>query len=278
MDYELAGLRKALKDAASLPRPALAERGGAAAGLHVVGIGGGKAAESVRRLLAPRGPGPAVAARPPGPLLLLGFAGAVDAALRSGDLVLSSRYYREDPDGDGPGDYLSPDAGLWAHAVGAAEEAGLAPTYTDSLTVDRLVSSGEEKRQTARRHPVGIVNMEDYWIAAAAREAGAAFLSARVVLDAAHQTLPRYLLDLGGSRAGVAVATAARPWRIPTLLWLARQARPAQRVLTGFALSFMERLQAVELVVQGGPDLALGAGRTGAAGRRETDSRGRGRR
>ena len=161
--------------------------------------------------------------------------------------------------------------------MGAAEGAGLAPTYTDSLSTDRLVGGREEKQRIARRHPVGIVNMEDYWIAAAARDTGAAFLSARVVLDPARQALPRYLLGLGGSRARTALTAVAAPWRIPTLVRLACQLGPAQRVLTSFALSFLDRLHAAEQAVEEWAELSAAGESSGAAARGENGSSGRGR-
>ena len=112
----------------------------------------------------------------------------------------------------------------------------------DSLTVSRLVTSPQAKRALGQLYPVGVVNMEDYWVARTARKAGVPFLSARVVLDPADQALPGYLLGLSGSGARAILSIAALPWRVPAVLSLARRVPPAQRVLAKFALAFLERL------------------------------------
>ena len=92
MEHELAGLRRELGPgrspggAGNLP----GGKGSLKPELLVVGVGGKRAGVKVRSLLAP-------GQRPPVTLLMLGFAGAVDPALGTGDLVLASRYYRADP-------------------------------------------------------------------------------------------------------------------------------------------------------------------------------------
>ena len=73
--------------------------------------------------------------------------------------------------------------------------------YADSLTVSELVTAPRDKRAIQRRYPVGIVNMEDYWAASVAQEAGVPFISARAILDPVRQTLPGYLSGIAGFRA-----------------------------------------------------------------------------
>ncbi|MCH8316486.1 MAG: hypothetical protein IIA64_10975 [Planctomycetes bacterium] len=192
--------------------------------------------------------------RPDG-LLLLGFAGAVDPALKSGDLVLAPRYYRPEshripthsPPLEGMGEegvsgrYLTPDPTMWRYAVEAADGIEQTGARVDSLTVDGLVTTPEAKKAVARTYPVGIVEMEDYWVASVARDAGVPFLSARVVLDAADQTVPPYLMSLSHSRVKAYLMSAAMPWRIPTLIRLAHQVAIAQRALAWFALNFIAK-------------------------------------
>ena len=222
--------------------------------LLVVGIGGKRAEVKVRSRLAS-------GQRPPAALLMLGFAGAIDPTLETGDLVLASRYYRADSvenphhaavaKGDLPappfakggngGGYLTPDPAMLSWAVDAAGDMGQPVAHVDSLTVDDPVTTPAAKRSLARGYPVGIVDMEDHWVAAIAREAGVPFLSARVVLDPADQALPGYLPGLARSRIKAVLGTAAMPWRIPALAGLARQLPSAQRVLTRFALNFLAR-------------------------------------
>ena len=168
---------------------------------------------------------------------MLGFAGAVDPALESGDLVIPAHFYSPYTDA-----LLSPEPKMRRVALAAAEATGRPAAQLDSLTVGHLVSTPGEKAHLHRRYPVGIVNMEDYWVAEAAMAAGADFISARVVLDTAGQALPGYLSGLAGSRAKAAASMAVMPWRIPAMLGLARRLPRAQEALTAFALCFLDQL------------------------------------
>jgi nucleoside phosphorylase len=231
------------------------------ADLHVVGMGDAQCRRKVESLLTHRS---STVAEPPNGLLFLGFAGAIDPGLETGDLVLSERYHRAKPAESLPtspfekevlggflsqappqvprhegGDYLTPDPVMWRRSLEAASGAGLPLTQVDSLTVDGLATTSAAKAALGRRYPVGIVNMEDYWVAAVARDAGVPFLSTRVVLDPASQGLPGYLPGLARSRPKAVFTAAAMPWRIPTLLGLGRQMRLAQQVLARFALSYI---------------------------------------
>ena len=230
MEQELVLLRKQLEGRADASEP----EASVAADLRVIGVGRSAAQTAVNALLQRQGMN---GDRSPSMerLLLLGFAGGVDPAIGAGTLVLSSRYYRQEP----AGDYLAPGSEMFRQGAQAATAAGETWVDTDSLTVDHLVATPEAKRAIRDRHPVGIVEMEDYWVAAAAREVGVPFLSARVVLDAADQALPGYLLGLSRSRTRAAVTVAVMPWRIPALLGLARRLPRAQRALTRFATAFL---------------------------------------
>jgi len=247
MEYELAALRKELGSGRHVSGSFPQSYGELEMDLHLVGMGK-QAGAKVRSLLAQRyAPSNGQAPSPDG-LLLLGFAGAVDPALKSGDLVLASRYYRPElhttPAHSPPlekgvnGCYLTADPNMWRHAVEAAVGMEQTAAQLDSLTVDSLVTTPAAKEAVARAYSVGIVEMEDYWVASVARDAGVPFLSARVVLDVASQTLPSYLLGLSGSRIKASLMSAAMPWRIPSLMRLARQAAIAQRALAQFALNF----------------------------------------
>ncbi len=234
MEQELVLLRKQLEGRAD----ASEAEASVAADLRVIGVGRSAAQTAVNALLQRQGMnGDRSPSSSPSMerLLLLGFAGGVDPAIGAGTLVLSSRYYRQEP----AGEYLAPGPEMFRQGVRAATAAGETWVNSDSLTVDHLVATPEAKRAIRFRYPVGIVEMEDYWVAAAAREAGVPFLSARVVLDAADQALPGYLLGLSRSRTRAAVTVAVMPWRIPALLGLARRLPRAQRALTRFATAFL---------------------------------------
>ena len=220
---------------------------------HAVGIGPRMAYQGVRSML---GNGSTMERSPL--LLLVGFAGAVDPSLRSGDLVMSNRYYRKtersgpltNETNGGPlasrqsndavsPDFLEPDQIMNECALKAAHAAGVPLVTSPSLTVDRLIASPTEKRAVFQQNLVAIVNMEDYWAAAAAREAGVSFLSVRAVVDVADQNLPDYLPSVSEPRYRVAMSTISHPWRVATLTRLGIQMRRSQRSLARFAGSFI---------------------------------------
>lgn len=247
MECELAGLRRELQpprfrnggqERTNGPQPRLVET-------YVVGVGRSQSQSSVNCLLTEHLTDhrdlPDMGAEEPRELLLLGFAGAVEADLQTGDLILSQRYYRAESE---EADCLSPDPAMMQRALEAAAEACLPANNRNSLTVKGLVATPEGKAELGRRYPVGVVAMEDYWVAAVAREAGVPFLSARVVLDPANQRLPGYLVGLAQAQYRAVLSAVAMPWRIPTLLGLGRQVRLAQQVLTQFALSYINQLSA----------------------------------
>ena len=254
MDYELSGLRRELNSAAFADkgehRDPAAQEG--PPDLKVIGVGKERAQASVRQLLEKRTTGSSTGGVETNGLLLLGVAGAVDPALHTGDLVLSSRYFKftqgigawgpnlaesaADRAIEGP---LTPDPDMWELATKACAGEGRKPAYMDSLTVDRVVSDPDQKRAIAAAYPVGIVEMEDYWVAELAAEFGVAFLAARVVLDTVDQALPEWLLGLSRSRLKAVWSLAGKPWRIPTVARLVRQRPVAQKSLTSFALKFL---------------------------------------
>ena len=215
-------------------------------GLRVIGIGPARAASAIEALLSSLSPLKAnpVEANPRQAILLLGFTGAVDPHLKTGDLVLASRYHRlaagaNSPGGDPLGS-LSPDPGMSRLADRAAANAGLPVSCGSSLTVDALVSEPAEKRRIHEDFSVTSVNMEDYAVATVVAQFGVPFLSARVVLDTTHQHLPCYLAGLSGSGSKAVFAMAAKPWRIPGLVSLYGQMRRAQHVLGRFSLAFVQ--------------------------------------
>ena len=231
--------------------------------LQVIGMGE-QAGVRLRSLLEKTDSPPSQGLNRPAGLLLLGVAGAVDPGLETGDLVLSARYYRQDSDENSPltpterqtpnsadptatgTDFLAPDPDLWQWATAAGEDTDKPVVFADSLTVNDLVATPWDKQAIGDRYPVGIVNMEDYRVAAVAQEAGVPFISARAILDPTHQILPSYLSGLAGSPGKVLPVLLAKPWRVPTLVGLARQLGTAQRALTGFALSFLTQVSYAE--------------------------------
>ena len=222
------------------------------AGVQVLVIGVGKEAvqSSLRRWLeAPhRVLTNGSTSNRPDRLLLLGFTGAVDPALICGHLVLSGRYYldADTPEevGKGVGDeFFEADSSMLEQAAAAAGTSGLAWHGVESLTVGRLVATGEQKAAIylshTRRHSVGVINMEDYWVTEFAARAEIPFLAVRVVIDTAGQAIPSYAMGLQERRLGALASAAARPWQLPNLVRLASNRRVAQRSLRRFAVAFL---------------------------------------
>ena len=229
MERELAGLRRE-------SRPYLTAGEYRQLELKVVGVGGAQAGQVVNSLVDHHRLSEDTLPESEQGLLLLGFAGGVDPSLAPGVLAISPRYQLA-----AGGDSLQPDAEMWRKAVEAATDAGLPFDQRDSLTVDRLVSTVADKGAVFRQYQVSTVNMEDYPVAAVARDAGVPFLAVRAVLDPADQSLPPYVLAMSRSRVKAVLGTAVRPWRITPTLHLARHMRLAQNALTRFALAYLRR-------------------------------------
>ncbi len=240
--YELAGLWAALPRLKAAPaserlrgcRLNLAEE----TELQVIGMGRKSVQNNLPPLLArlarqnpPEEPG-----RQPNQALLLGFAGGLNPAWRTGDLCLPDRYLLSgvDPEAGAPG----PDS-LMLKRAQRALSGGVGWRAGPSLTAAAALTSPRAKREAFQRYRAGIVNLEDYWAAAAARQAGVPFLAVRAVLDPAGQRLPGCLLAIPpDSVAGAARYMATHPWSIPGVWHLARQARAAGSVLARFALAY----------------------------------------
>ena len=202
MEYELVGLRRALRQSGPANPKAVRDFGRPTPGatelqveLHAVGVGREPAQAAVTKLLAQRR---RAGGNHTDALLLLGFAGGLDPGLRSGDLCLPSHFIREDgPVADaGPAadaHSLEPDAGMRQQAACVLADSGVAWSVGDSLTVSELVATPEAKAEKFRQYRAGVVDMEDYWFADLAARQGMPFLAVRAVLDPAQQVcLPMF--------------------------------------------------------------------------------------
>jgi adenosylhomocysteine nucleosidase len=216
LEQELSGVRQVLRGRKSVP-----------VDLQVIGVGKRQAQDGVGKILAAR------RWSPEDDLLLLGFAGGLDPALKVGDLLVPTSYYRES------GAFLLADAGMWQHARLAVAEFAIPVVQGNSLTVEEVVVAPEDKKELYRQHQVGSVNMEDYWVAEVAAEAKVPFLSVRAILDPVYQELPYYVQGLSGQPVKAVLRATVSPWHIPTLVKLAGTKSAAQSSLTRFALAFI---------------------------------------
>lgn len=218
MAVEAAGIQRALR---RLPD--------ARAGVRVTGIGRERIAAGVAQ----------AAAEGATAILAAGFCGALDPALRAGDLHIAGEFhanghsggYGRVPGDAVPANAIPADALLTARLRAAAPDAAAGP----SVTVAGIAQP--DAKATLWQTGAGrTVNMEDYWAAQAAAGAGLPFASVRAVLDTAGQSLPDCLtadgITGGAGTLRLALGVAGHPGRAPALARLARQSRQAQQRLT----------------------------------------------
>ena len=144
-----------------------------------------------------------------------GFSGALDPALRPGDVVLASSVCDED-----------------GRTIAVAEadrliarRALLGPAEGEILCATRVAATALEKRALARPGRLAI-DLETWAIATAAREAGIPWLAVRVILDPLDRELPAFVRDTRANYTPAAVRHALRGPR--AALDLARLARDAR--------------------------------------------------
>ena len=219
MATELSGIRRAIRNPGS--------RGMA---LHVTGVGHKPTLANIAGIMAasPRG------------VIMMGFCGAADPGLRTGDLHVADYFHSVDVAQSGP---VAADPALSADLTAAARQSAARVVTEPSATVG-AVAGAVVKAAVRASTGAASVNMEDYWAAKAARAAGVPFASVRAVLDTADAELPAWLSDPSDSAARVAWGLAGHPGRAAALLRLARQARVARRNLTLTMLTAIEMMTA----------------------------------
>ena len=226
MQPELAGLQREVDTLGSTRGATLPVE------FHFAGVGPRRAGTAMSEALAK-------ARRRPEGVLMLGVAGAVNPGMQTGDLILADKYAL-DSEADVATD-ISPDTQMLELAEATAAELRIPVSRASSLTVDHLVVEGAERRELREKYDVGSVNMEDHAVASAAAQAGVPFLSVRVVLDTAEQSIPGFLPGLSRKPNAMLTEVMLKPWRIPTLWKLKSQMDLCQAVLTRFGLSYLER-------------------------------------
>ncbi len=211
--------------------------------LHVTGIGRQATLNSlstiaVKRLDAKRSIATFVDAMFPGAIpdapdamLMVGFCGAADPSLRTGDLHIATSFRLSAQPGEIPAD---PNLHSALCAV-ARRQDGSINTQPSST----VLTIADAATKATHRQSLGAasVNMEDYWAAEVAADASIPFASIRVVLDTADEALPGYLT--AGNPALVAMGAVTHPHHLLRLTKLARQARVARRSLTRCVADFV---------------------------------------
>ena len=204
MATELDGVRRAIGD----PR----EKGLL---LRVIGVG----QQHVEAGMA------AVAAESPAEIVVVGFCGAADPSLRTGDLHVAGVFHSTDQAGPIAADpELTARAKFWAYGRRTRLVGG------HSVTVAAVADPQEKSTLHAATGAVS-VNMEDYWAARVAAAYGIPFASIRAVLDTADDEIPPYLGDIGDGIIAVLRGVAEHPGSVPGLIRLAGKARVARASL-----------------------------------------------
>ena len=163
-------------------------------------------------------------------LMSFGLCGGLDPQLEPGHIVVAHRIALPE------GGALDFDAG-WAHAIAAGiAGARVAPL----LGASDVAASADHKRALFERHAVPAVDMESRGVAEAAQEAGVPFVAVRAVADPAHRSLPKSAaraVDAHGRVRAMRVilGLAARPFDVPALIALGRDARRGHDALTAAA-------------------------------------------
>ena len=207
----------------------------AGAMLHISGVGRERVAAAIARL----------ADSPPRPdaVIMAGFCGALEPGLNVGDIHIAPSFYAP-----GQPEPIAADASLIVAVTDAAAlcagVAGIAAAGAPSVTVAAIAQP--EAKADLRRYGA-TVNMEDYWAAQAAAQAGIPLVAVRAVLDTAGQSLPAYAgaaVDRPGLMpVKMAAGIARHPGRLPELLRLRRQMMQARRSLTRCVLASASALQ-----------------------------------
>lgn len=159
--------------------------------------------------------------------ILTGFAGGLQPGLRSGELVLAEGFLRPG------GEELSVDRQLWLEARQALDSGGSSPRHGRLVTVEHPASC-EAKNRLGKDFPALAVDMESWWAAALAREAGVPFLCLKAILDPLDRALPRFItgVDSAGRPTRRAWLTlVGRPQELRELRWLARAAHQLSAAL-----------------------------------------------
>lgn len=177
---------------------------------RMIGVGGG--AEHV------------IAGERPRLVIGCGFAGALDPALRAGDLVLATSVCDESGDR-----VMAHDGALRAarHALTAFQPIA----EGEILCATKIIGSADDKRALARPGRCA-VDLESWAVARAAERAGVPWLVLRVVVDPLDVELPPFASDPDAGHVGAALRhVLGGPRRLRELVRLAGHTRAALRSL-----------------------------------------------
>ncbi len=215
MATELAGLRRAIGD----PQ-------GSGVTLRVIGVGRQRAEAGIA----------AVAAESPAAILAVGFCGAADPGLLTGDLHVAEEFHSADCS-----EPIAADPTLAGRMWSWADRSATRLVGGPSITIAAIADANAKSALHAATGAMS-VNMEDYWAASTASAYGIPFASVRAVLDTAQDDLPEYLINAGYGIFGVLRGLVTHPGSVPDLIRLARKARVARANLTDCVSGWLDSL------------------------------------
>ena len=217
MATELAGARRAIGD----PH-------GSGVLLRVIGVGRQRAQAGIA----------AVAAESPTAIVMIGFCGAADPSLRTGDLHVAEVFLSTERSGP-----ITADPILAARMRSWADRSAARLVGGPSATIGAIADTNAKSVLHAETGAMS-VNMEDYWAASVAAAHGIPFGSVRAVLDTAEDELPAYLGETGDGIIDVLRGLATHPGSIPGLVRLARKAQVARARLADCVSGALDGLPA----------------------------------
>ncbi|MEE9285703.1 MAG: hypothetical protein V3V35_08265 [Dehalococcoidia bacterium] len=184
----------------------------------------------------------------PDAIVSVGFSGGLSPEIRGADLVLGRRLLVAEPMEPGGEpvigtDVITVDPSLLEASTIALEE-GLLPVRSgDLVSVPQVLTGPQEKERLGRQSSALLVDMESYWVAHTAREAGVPFLAARVASDEVGDTLPdfaRFVDEMGNVRLMPALwYFLTHPQHMLATPVLASNARAGARNLASFGALFL---------------------------------------
>jgi len=177
----------------------------------------------------------------------MGYAGAADPTLKTGDLVLGTDTCLVEESGGreihSRDAVAALDAKLLARAESGLRGWGMPYRAGKIGTVTRVVTEPREKREMAERFGIRAVDMETYHVAEAVARYGLPFLAVRAIVDTAEMQLPQGL-DALYEEGRVSVARSLgyvvnHPGELWRLSGLGLKARAADKALNAFIRSYL---------------------------------------
>jgi hopanoid-associated phosphorylase len=159
-------------------------------------------------------------------LVSFGIAGALDPALKPGDLVVGSAVHTTD------GARYPVDQKWLAHLTTHLTDARVA----DVVGSTAIAATAAEKAMLHRDFGAACVDQESHWVAEAAHADRLPFIVVRAIADRAADDLPPAVLtgldNKGNPRTGAVIAALLRdPMQLPGLIRVARQTNRALKSL-----------------------------------------------